>query len=186
MTHTLHRMGDEAGLRSDYVVFTMHAKGYNDRNKERVDTNFKILQKCNKVNIGGYDAGVFTNERDLEKALIVLQEADLGMSIIVSGNFKNVFEVCRRLGIEPHTVEFSLGIFGKKELLPDEKILEIATMCGHSLISPSYIESVIKKVRKGKMEPMDGAKELAKACYCGVFNPERAANLIEKLTSRRE
>jgi len=186
MTHTLHRSGDETELSSDFVVFSMPAKGYNDRNiKERVNQNYKILHTCNAVNIGGYDSGVYTNEQDLEKALIALKEADLGVSIVVSGNFKDIFEVCKRLNIHPHTVEFSLGIFGKKELLPKEEILEITTMCGHGLISPSYVEDIIGRVRRGKVSAIKGAKELAKACYCGVFNPVRAARLIEKLSSQK-
>ncbi len=182
MTHTLHRIIDDKETTRDYVMFSMPAKGYNDHQVwERVNRNYNIMHQCNAVNIGGYDSGVFTNKDDLKKALAELKKEDLGVSIIISGNFKDIYEVCENLDIQPHTVEFSLGIFGKKDLLPNEKILEITTMCGHALISPIQVNDKIRRIRKGKVTPLTASKKLAKACYCGVFNPERAAVLLENL-----
>ena len=186
MTHTLHRLIREKEATRDYVMFSMPAKGYNDdKIWDRVDKNYKIMHQCNAINIGGYDSGVFTNKEDLERALAEIKKENLGVSIIISGNFQDIFEVCKKLKITPHTVEFSAGIFGKKELLPDDNILEITTMCGHGLISPNYVNEIVRKVGRGKLKPLDGAKKLAKPCYCGVFNPERAAILLEELAAQR-
>jgi hypothetical protein len=184
MTHTLHRIIDEKEKIGDYVMFSMPAKGYNDHEIwERVDKNYNIMHRCNAVNIGGYDSGVFTSKEDLKTALSELKKEDLGVSIIISGNFDDINEVCEDLDIKPHTVEFSIGIFGKKELLPDEKILEITTMCGHGLISGIYVSDRLKKIKKGKTTALKAAKKLGKACYCGVFNPNRAAVLLDKLAA---
>lgn len=180
MTHTLHRLLDETEDTDDFVMFSMPAKGYNDHNVwDRVDRNYKIMHRCDAVNIGGYDAGVFSDKETLKKALAEIKKADLGVSIIISGKFEDIYEVCEALDVQPHTVEFSLGIFGKKELLADENTLAITTMCGHGLVGPNYVQEITRKVRKGKMTSIEGAKRLAKPCYCGVFNPERAAALIE-------
>ena len=185
MTHTLHRFLRENEQSKDYVMFSMPAKGYNDHKVwDRVDTNYKIMHQCNAINVGGYDSGVFTNEKDLEKALAEIKKKDLGVSIIISGNFQNISEVCNKLDITPHTIEFSVGVFGKKELLCDDNILEVTTMCGHGLTSPNYVNAIVQKISKGKLKPLDGAKKLAKTCYCGVFNPERAAILLEKLAAQ--
>ena len=79
-----------------------------------------------------------------------------------------------------------MGIFGKKELLADENTLAITTMCGHGLIGPNYVHEIARKVKKEKMTPDNGAKRLAKPCYCGIFNPERAAVLIEKIAPQEK
>jgi hypothetical protein len=47
-----------------------------------------------------------------------LKEADLWISIDVSGIFDEVFDACKASGTEPHTVNMSLGTWRKTELLP--------------------------------------------------------------------
>ena len=78
MTHTLHRLLRENEQGEDYVMFSMPAKGHNDHKVwDRVDTNYKIMHQCNAINVGGYDSGVFTNEKDLEKALAEIRRDDV-------------------------------------------------------------------------------------------------------------
>ncbi len=55
---------------------------------------------------------VFTDEDTLIKVLKEPKEADLGVSIIVSGLLEKTAECCHKADIEPHTIEYSLGIFG--------------------------------------------------------------------------
>jgi hypothetical protein len=126
---------------------------------------------------------IFVSKDDLSAALLELKEADLGISVVVSGIFDNVFEGCAGMGVGPHTVNMSMGTLGKTDLLPETTILEIVTMCGHSYISPYLIEHMIERVREGRILPEQAAAELGAQCTCNFFNVERASKLIHKLTS---
>lgn len=123
----------------------------------------------------------FKEESDVINLLTDLKQEDLGMSIVVSGLVDRVKECSHKAGLEPHTVEHSLGRIGKTELLPPNEILEIATMCGHSMVSVNFINEMIEKCRKGKCTPEEAAGELFKPCMCGIFNTDRAAKLIRKM-----
>jgi len=123
---------------------------------------------------------VFTRREDLEAALREIKEADLGISVVVSGLFDEVFGICERISTGPHTVNMSLGVMGKTELLPEERILEITTMCGHAMTSEHLTKEMIERVKEGKVTPEEAALELARQCICNVFNPARAAELIRK------
>ena len=78
-------------------------------------------------------------------------------------------------------MEHSLGRIGRTDLLPPNEILEIATMCGHSMVSVNFINEMIEKCRKGKCTPEQAAAELFKPCMCGIFNTDRAAMLIRTM-----
>ena len=121
---------------------------------------------------------VFTNKNDVEAVLQGLKEADLGISIVISGIFEAVAEICENVGLTPHTVNMSLGTWGKTELLPKSPVLELCTMCGHAMISPKLAEKMIDPVRKGVLTPEEAAVELGKQCTCNIFNTVRAAEII--------
>ena len=123
----------------------------------------------------------FKDEADVVAMLEDLKREDLGMSIVVSGLVDHVKECCHKAGLEPHTVEHSLGRIGRTDLLPSNEILEIATMCGHSMVSVNYINEMIEKCRKGRCTPEEAAAELFKPCMCGIFNTDRAAMLIRRI-----
>ena len=123
----------------------------------------------------------FKDETDVINMLADLKKEGLGMSIVVSGLVDHVKECCHKVGLEPHTVESSLGRIGRTDLLPPNEILEIATMCGHSMVSVNFINEMIEKCRKGRCTPEEAAAELFKPCMCGIFNTDRAAMLIRKM-----
>ena len=123
----------------------------------------------------------FKDEADVVNMLEDLKKEDLGMSIVVSGLVDHVKECCHKAGLQPHTVEHSLGRIGRTDLLPSNEILEIATMSGHSMVSVNFINEMIDKCRKGKCTPEEAAAELFKPCMCGIFNTDRAAMLIRKM-----
>ena len=123
----------------------------------------------------------FKDEADVVQMLKDLKNEDLGLSVVVSGLVDHVIDCCHKAGIEPHTVEHSLGRIGKTERLPPNEILEIATMCGHSMVSVGFIQEMVEKCRKGKCSPEEAAAELFKPCMCGIFNTDRAAMLIRLL-----
>jgi len=102
----------------------------------------------------------------------------LDLSIVLSGIIQHTNECCSNTDIIPHTVEHSLGIHGRLDYLPDDKVLEVSTMCGHGMVAFSLIEDLSEKVAKGKLTPEKAGEMLSKQCHCGVFNTKRAEKLI--------
>lgn len=132
----------------------------------------------------GFVGCVFSERESLRDALKELKERDFGISIVVSGLKDEVFEVCDEVGLQPHTIDLSLGIWGKQSLLPKVELLEITTMCGHAMTSTGLVLDMVNQVRGGHMTAGQAATELAKPCVCGIFNQRRAAELIEHLASQ--
>jgi hypothetical protein len=104
------------------------------------------------------------------------------MSVVVAGVLSEVVPACKGAGVIPHSINCSPGVWSKKDKLPDDTTLSITTRCGHHMIPPKLVNHIMNRVKKGKMTPEDGAKELAEFCYCGIFNHIRYANIIEKNT----
>ncbi|MGI9952375.1 hypothetical protein V3F56_08430 [Moorellaceae bacterium AZ2] len=209
MTHTLHRVGTKDNLRHDYVVFAMAAQDINREGAaEKLRKFLEILLKYNPVNFGdmktgnvisvGRDKvmagiqdnsivhGVFTDVETVAKLLNELREADLGMSVVVSGLLESVDDCCRKAGLQRHTVEYSLGVWGKVDRLPEREVLEISTMCGHGMVSFNLVKYMVEQVEKGRLSPKAAARQLAANCHCGVLNPERAAELLAKMANKEE
>ncbi len=122
---------------------------------------------------------VFNNKADLASFLKLLKKINIGASVVVSGLYSEVFDCLKKVGIHPHTVEFSLGIFGKKTLLPKEDLLQTTTMCGHHLISPKLVKKLYSEVKRGRVTYEEAAQEMAKQCVCGAFNTKRAVRLMK-------
>jgi len=215
MTHTLHRQGDEESLKRDYVVLAMAQKGLNsDGAAEKLRKIADIMHSYKPVNMGimgptkdGRAAcmvrgvsleeikeaihdgsilhGVYTDKEVVKKVLEDIKRENLGISIVVSGLFSEVFSILNDDEPPfPHTINMSLGVHGNAELLPEPEILEISTMCGHGLVSHKLVRDRIQKVSEGKMSSDKAAKDLAAQCVCGIFNPERAKELIERYAKK--
>lgn len=198
MTHTLHRRGTADDLSADYVMLCIRAAGINDSGSDAKLREFlRIAMHHDPKNIGSVRMNmyshkttevianahavahaVFDNQQAVTQVLRGLKEADLGLSVVVSGILDPVNECCQKAGLKRHTVEFSLGIWGKTEKLPSNDILEVTTMCGHAMVSANLVESMVKDIKKGIKSPHDAAKELTSHCCCGVFNPARATKLL--------
>lgn len=204
MTHTLHRRGTPESFQHDYVLFAMSAKGVNEvGSKTRIKRFLEILEQHGPVNMGDMKTGnsfitsrenivnsaqdtsivhaVFQSREDLVLALKDVKEADLGISVIVTGLLQDVHDCCTTAGLVPHTCETSLGIWGNAERLPDEDVLRFTTMCGHGQVPFNLVTKILEKVKEGKLTLQEGGQELAKPCQCGVFNPVRAAALLEEI-----
>lgn len=205
MTHTNHRQGNLASLNKDYVVFIKFAKGINHKGAGPKFQEFlRLGLKYGAVNAGsgGIRVGnmftaaieemvdrvakagsVYTVFDDREKAEAFVMEmvkADLGLSVIVSGLFKEVDGMCRAAGIKRHTVQCSLGVWGKVERLPEEEILDITTMCGHGMLASNLVRRMAVEVSANSISLDEAAGILAKPCVCGVFNPTRAGELLRR------
>lgn len=107
-----------------------------------------------------------------------MKEADLGFCVIISGLLDQVFSACQEAGVKPHTMNYSLGVFGNKKLLADEDTLAITTMCGHHMIPDDFVAETRERVMDGILSPEKASLEFAKLCPCGIFNQERARELL--------
>jgi len=213
MTHTCHRRGTEENLKNDFAVLAMACRGINDKGSEpKLKRIFELFKKHNAINLGEGRTGsiytpgakerlenleavkdgsiihaVFTNIEDVKALMEDLKKEDLGISVVVSGIFEDVWRAAQEIGIYPHSVDLSLETWGKTEKLPEYDVLEITTMCGHAMVSPELVEKLTEDVRKGKLTPKEAGEKMAACCVCGIFNPERAAKLIElRAKSKKE
>lgn len=164
-------MGDCRGGNEWYQMDKYHLKDHEEGRQYMID----------HVEDRAVITATFKDEADVVNMLEDLKKEDLGMSIVVSGLVDHVKECCHKAGLKPHTVEHSLGRIGRTDLLPPNEILEIATMCGHSMVSVNFINEMIEKCRKKQCTPEEAAAELFKPCMCGIFNTDRAAMLIRKM-----
>jgi len=204
MTHSLHRQGTPENLEGDYIVFLMQARGFNDQGaRDKLARFLEIVSRHSPVNMGDIFTGnihavsqeeilaglqdrsgvhaVFTHPDTVSQVLQELKEAELGISVVVSGLFDRVAQCCQRAGLVEHTVEHSLGIRGNLARLPGTEILEISTMCGHGMVSFLLVEEMADEVRRGRLTPEDASVRLAEPCVCGLFNPARAAALLRSM-----
>lgn len=213
MTHSAHRLATKEELKKDYVIFVRPAGGIDDideptkketlrKTKELAD----IAYKYEPVNIGrvganctaqGDDYNTIMSQKKLNgfmsvfteksKAAAVLKEfkkKDAGLSVVASGLTEDIFDICKEVGLKPHTILYSLGLWGKTEQAPDEDYLKITTLCGHSMVSPKMIDHFVEEVKKGNMTPIEAGKKIAKPCPCGIFNVSRAIEELTKLADR--
>jgi hypothetical protein len=206
MTNTLHRQGTVQDLERDYVIFATTARGITrEGSAPKIQEFMRICLKYNPINIGdgkqgnilqddvdihelisnqGDGAGaaaVFTDLSTLQQVVAELIDADLGISINVSGLLDSVQECCRGNGIERHSVEHSLGLWGSRDRLPEREVLEFNTLCGHGMVSFSLIRRMIECVKLRRLTPREAARIMGKCCECGVFNTVRAEILLEKM-----
>lgn len=223
MTHTLHREGTEESLKDDFVLVITGAKGYNKKGcAPKLREMMRIVSQFNPVNLGCMEVGntgrgvplkeIISNAKDSDlvqvvfdkkdtviEALVALKEADLGISVVVSGNNKDVGEIVRQVGIgeTPHTTHLSLGFMGRLEMAASEKERLITTMCGHHMISKNIVSHMVRQIREKRISPymidinsvdffpeaMDAAREMSRQCTCGAFNTLRAARILEYLAN---
>jgi hypothetical protein len=121
---------------------------------------------------------VFDNYDAMRDFVEELREADLGLSINVSALTSNATKCCDEVGIHRHSVEYSLGFFGRTERLPDSTTLRLCTMCGHGMIGHGLAQKMISWVRTGRRTPDEASRVLARFCNCGAFNLRRAARIL--------
>lgn len=199
VTHTLHRQGSIESLKEDYAVLIVGSDIPLSTQRERLRRRFPWMYQVIKktlLRLGipkalrlikrpnpGFPAGgfVFSDKKELMNFLRLAKERNTGKSVVVSGLIDEVNGCLEELNLSPHTVQLSLGVFGKTELLPERGILEITTMCGHHMISPWLVEKLARDVKEGKLSATEAVKLMTKQCVCGVFNKARASKLIKAL-----
>lgn len=203
MTHSLHRSGDIESQKKDFVWLMYPKKGLNDKNcKDKALEFIAMAEAVGSENWGDVKTGpvlkfpaaeikqkltdksrirgVFTKREQVITFLKQAKAKDMGLSVIISGVLSEIIPCCQAAGVTPHSINYSLGVWGKKELLPDETTLAMTTMCGHHMIAPKFVQYVRDQVKAKKLTPEAGALQLATFCYCGIFNQVRCADILRK------
>ena len=135
--------------------------------------------------IDGFDhittaAAVFDDRVKAEEFLKAVKERDFGLSINISTSVDGADQCCHAAGIPRHSVGYSLGFEGKTEHLPNTHVLMLSTMCGHGMVANSLAKKMIDWVKEGRRTPEQAATYLTRFCSCGVYNPVRAARILEE------
>ena len=204
MTHSLHREGTVASLEKDYAVFIYPARGFNYKGcAPKVRHLVEILYQTGPANMiattlrrnmysgvrpeevlasvkeGCRVFSVFNSRERIKELMARFKEADKGISIVVSGLIDRVRKIAEEVGLDPHTINLSLGVHGGKDRLPPPDIRQFTTMCGHGMLSPNLVRDVIRKLKTKKVDTWAGSLILAKPCACGIYNPHRSEELLE-------
>ena len=206
MTHSLHREGPMDLLERDYVLFIFPARGFNYEGSEpKVRRLAELVYSQKPVNMvvttlrrnlysgvkpeewfqslkdGTKVYCVFTDREQLKSALTRIKAMDEGISVIVSGLIDPVREIASEVGLNPHTINLSLGIHGATDRLPPADIRQFTTMCGHGMVSPSLVRDVIRRIKTGKLDFWNGSILLSGPCSCGIYNPDRSREMLKDL-----
>lgn len=207
MTHTLLRTGTIESQKEEFCWLVYQSKGINDTGfvKTALDylasveavggDNWGDTKTGSRHQVGPQAVkdglqdnsrirGVFSSREKTVEFLEDIIEKQLGKSVLIAGILPEVAKICEEVGIVPHAVNFSLGVWGKKEKLVDNKTLAITTMCGHHMIPSAYVQLIQQEVDGGVITPEEAAKKLASFCYCGVFNPVRCAKILSDNTEQ--
>lgn len=203
MSHSLHRRGSVCSLKNDFVILVTPAVGVNHEDSgPKLWKILDILSEIGPNNIGSYETGTiysgvtleeiresmpetprvrccFDSREKMLETLKRIKELDAGLSVTVSGLSEDILDMAEELGIRPHSVNLSLGVHGRVDLLPPEEILEILTMCGHGMISGNLVSKAIDQVKAWEKTPRQAAVMVAQPCVCGIFNVARAEKLFE-------
>ena len=207
MTHSLHREGQLDSLDKDYAVFIYPARGFNYKGcVPKVRRLVEIVYQTGPANMiattlrknlysgvrpeavldsikeGCRVFSVFNSREKLKRLLERFKTDDQGISVVVSGLIDTVRDIATEIGLNPHTINLSLGVHGNVDTLPPADIRQFTTMCGHGMVSPILVRDVICKVKTQKTNTWDGSLALAKPCSCGIYNPNRSQELLNEMT----
>jgi len=205
MTHSLHRRGERESLENDFVVLGCPATGVNKEGSAPKTRKFlSICYENGPVNLGDMKTGnvynttmddvlnhvtdgtivqcTFDNRERVVALLKQLKDDKPGISVIVSGLTDVVQQCMDEAGLgRIHSLEYSMGTWGKTEKLPDYEVLELTTMCGHAMISANLVDKLVRDIKRGRKTVEEAVLQMTRCCTCGNFNLTRAAQLLRKL-----
>ncbi|MCL2568312.1 MAG: hypothetical protein FWE12_02595 [Oscillospiraceae bacterium] len=208
MTHSLHRSGNIECQKKDFIWFMYQTKSVNDKDikpkavqfiavaeaqgspnwgdvKTGPRTRFSCGEIIEKITDKSRIRGVFTSKEQVIGFLKDIKRLDLGQSVIITGVLTEVLPACQEVGVKIHSINYALGIWGKKENLPDEETLSITTMCGHHMIPPKFVQHMVSQVEKGKITAEDASRQMSDLCYCGIFNQVRCAKIVKEMAGKK-
>ena len=132
------------------------------------------------VTKSGTVAAVFETRNKAEACFKDVIDADLGLSVNISTSVEDAKQTGEACGIKRHSIEYSLGFTDPHGHLPNSQTLELATMCGHGMVSFNMAKKMLDMVREGRRTSDQAVTTLARFCPCGVYNPARAKRLLEQ------
>jgi hypothetical protein len=208
LTHSLHRRGAAEDLKDDFVMLFLLSRIKPQGTFETMRQIWEVLSRYEHelVNYGTPDPNrngeklhnmenlrnradsrmimaVFKDRETLTSCLKEIKERNFGVSLVISGLYKETGKTCAETGLSPHTVNLSLGIHGNTARLPDENVLELHTMCGHAMVSSNLVLHLVGEIKKGRSTCREAAKELSRMCDCGIFNTYRAEKILQRMTA---
>jgi hypothetical protein len=205
MTHSLHRRGERESLENDFVVLGCPATGVNKKGSAPKTRKFlSICYENGPVNLGDMKTGniynttmddildhvtdgtivqcTFDNREKVVALLKQLKDDKPGISVIISGLTDVVQQCMDEAGLgRIHSLEYSMGTWGKTEKLPNYEMLELTTMCGHAMISANLVDKLVRDIKRGRKTVEEAVLEMTKCCTCGNFNLTRAGQLLRKM-----
>jgi len=186
MTNTLHRYGDSETLRTDFIVFAMAGKGYNDEGAlEKAKTFLRFSIKYNPINMGnGKDGSLFRPEKDLNfirlyftgrKEKTTYQELinelqEVGVSAVVFDDQKCVKNFLKDVK------DLDLGLSINVSALVDD----VRDICGDVEIIPHAVEYTLGF--HGNTDKLPECNTLAISTMCG--HGMVSANFAKKMIDR--
>ncbi|HEX2924253.1 MAG TPA: hypothetical protein VHS28_09520 [Chloroflexota bacterium] len=211
MTHSLHRVGTAESLNGDFVLICRSAIPLNNQGAGvKIGRMLEIIFEAGPANIGSLETGdllprgidvpalveamgrddtsgircSFSSREKLTRVLRRFMEEDLGISVTVSGIIDDVFSMCDEVGLEPHSINLSLGVHGNTDLLASEEVREFTTMCGHGLVAGALVEKAMADVRFGRCSAREGAVAAGLPCACGLYNIDRAEAILSRMVPK--
>lgn len=205
MTHSLHRQGSRESLSGDFVVLGCPATGVNKQGSAPKTQKFlSVCYKHGPINLGDMRTGniynttmddilssvkdgtivqcTFDNREKIVALLKELKEDRPGISVIISGVTDVVQGCMEEAGLGPiHSLEYSLGIWGRLEKLPDFMVLQTLTMCGHAMIAADLVGKLVRDVKRGRRTIAECVMEIANCCTCGNYNLTRGEELFRQM-----
>jgi hypothetical protein len=200
MTHTLNRTGlanEKPG--EEMVVLCMAHHKHKQDQRAAMQTLARIVFDHQPNNFIGSPLGlraaeliplagatgiitaVFTDKNVVAELVKTIKRRKLGISVVLSGLYDDVHDICQQTGLTEHTTHCSAGVFGRTDRLPDHITMEITTQCGHALVSPFYVKDIVRRIRRGKMTAKEGSDLLAKPCVCGIVNKKRTEEILARM-----
>ena len=205
MTHSLHRRGNYDDLKEDFVVLGCPSTGVNKAGSAPKTRQFlSICYKHGPINLGDMKTGniynttmddilnsvtdgtivqcTFDNRDKIVALLRELKEKRPGISVIISGVTDIVQQCMHEAGLGPiHSLEYSLGTWGRTDKLPEYEVLKMATMCGHAMIASDLVGKMVRDVKRGRRTIDDCCIEMAQCCTCGNYNVTRGKEIFKEL-----
>ncbi len=137
MTHSLHRQGAVEDLLEDFVMLFLlsrikprgtletikqiwevlssyehHLVNFGTPNPNRDGGELHNLEQLRKSADSRMIMAVFKDRETLTNCLREIKERKFGISLVISGLYKETGKICAETSLSPHTVNLSLGIHG--------------------------------------------------------------------------
>jgi hypothetical protein len=188
MTNTLHRFGSAESFRDDYVVFAIASKGRNEEGAlEKLRRFLQIAVEFRPVNLGdAIHGGALRPSKQMNPGAHWRRDVAPDFESVIAGldsttTVAAVFD--NRVAAEDFVKAVKaaeLGLEGATGKLPESNVLMLSTMCGHGMVSHGLAKKMIDWVKEGRRTPEQAAGYMTRFCSCGVFNPVRAARVLEQ------